>query len=81
MKKEILQTWILSFAALFLLITSTTAAAGSNAVNLGVSATVGPDTSATLVFVEYERMQDDNLAILGRIGSATSIMNMTMATI
>jgi hypothetical protein len=69
MKKEIMQTGGLCLAALFMLFPGTAAAAGNNAVNLGGAAAVGPDTSATLVFIEYERMLNDGLAILGRIGN------------
>lgn len=71
MKKKIMQTRGLCLAALFMLFpgTAAAAAAGNNAVNLGGAAAVGPDTSATLVFVEYERMLNDGLTILGRIGN------------
>ena len=69
MKKATLHNLILAFAISLLLIPTTAAAAGDNSVNLGVAGAIGPDTTATLVFVEYERMLNNNLAILGRIGN------------
>ena len=69
MRNAILKAGALSIASLLMVFTGTAFATGENAVIVGGSFAYGPDTEASVIMVEYERMLNDGLSVLGRIGN------------
>lgn len=68
--KGILWTYSLAVTlSLILMARPSLGAERMNGVNLGGSFVVGPDTTATLLFAEYERLLSNRFSILGRIGT------------
>jgi hypothetical protein len=60
--------YFLIFFAGIVAIPQNSFAEAENSVNIGAKGLVGPYTSASVVFVEYERLTSNKFSILGRIG-------------
>ena len=65
---RLLFIFLLIFSAGVIAIPQNSFAETENAVNIGAKGLVGPDISASVVFVEYERLTSNKISLVGRIG-------------
>jgi len=71
MMKTFLAVLLVMLVAVCLVTPGTSFAGAKNSINLGAGGMVGPDTTASAFFIEYERLLGSRVAVFARGGSVS----------